>query len=247
MAELLVDLEKLPSTSALRKLNDIIKRARLAKVHALVVSHLVSKMPYFGKEAAKTKLIKNLDETYNHISHKHQIPLGDFPNIEDMKEKLKTQEWSKFPSLDKSLIKNLENMLARDVPMLMQLIQKEEPALSKSGPKLVNKADNIFDVNRDEGINRGQDDLTIWVPGEQMYEYRAIFENMPKSDNGKISGTVAKAEMLKSNLPNKILGKIWNLADIDKDGYLSLNEFALAKHLMKCVIEGSAKGLWTLT
>jgi hypothetical protein len=28
----------------------------------------------------------------------------------------------------------------------------------------------------------------------------------------------AKSEMIKSKLPNNVLGKIWKLADVDKDG-----------------------------
>ena len=46
-------------------------------------------------------------------------------------------------------------------------------------------------------------------------------------------GRAAKAEMMKSNLPSKELGKIWKLADTDKDGMLDMEEFALAMHLIK--------------
>ena len=38
---------------------------------------------------------------------------------------------------------------------------------------------------------------------------------------------------MKSKLPNSVLGKIWKLADYDKDGYLDDEEFALAMHLIK--------------
>lgn len=48
----------------------------------------------------------------------------------------------------------------------------------------------------------------------------------------------AKAEMVKSKLPNTVLGKIWKLSDIDKDGYLDADEFALAKHLIKVKLDG---------
>lgn len=48
-------------------------------------------------------------------------------------------------------------------------------------------------------------------------------------------GRAAKAEMMKSNLPSKELGKIWKLADTDKDGMLDMEEFALAMHLIKVI------------
>ena len=45
--------------------------------------------------------------------------------------------------------------------------------------------------------------------------------------------------MMKSNLPNKVLGKIWKLADTDSDGMLDNDEFALAMHLIKVKVEGN--------
>ena len=43
---------------------------------------------------------------------------------------------------------------------------------------------------------------------------------------------------MKSNLPNKVLGKIWKLADTDSDGMLDNEEFALAMHLIKVKVAG---------
>lgn len=44
--------------------------------------------------------------------------------------------------------------------------------------------------------------------------------------------------MVKSKLPNSVLGKIWKLSDIDKDGFLDMDEFALAMHLIQVKLEG---------
>lgn len=44
--------------------------------------------------------------------------------------------------------------------------------------------------------------------------------------------------MVKSKLPNAILGKIWKLADVDKDGMLDSDEFALANYLINLKLEG---------
>merc|ERR1739844_45369 len=58
--DLYTALAQLPRTAAVRKLNDLIKRARLAKVHAYLIDHLKKKMPtIIGKEAKKRDLIKN--------------------------------------------------------------------------------------------------------------------------------------------------------------------------------------------
>lgn len=44
--------------------------------------------------------------------------------------------------------------------------------------------------------------------------------------------------MVKSRLPNSVLGKIWKLADIDKDGMLDEDEFSLAQHLINVTLDG---------
>ncbi|GMR30435.1 hypothetical protein PMAYCL1PPCAC_00629 [Pristionchus mayeri] len=50
--DLFADLQGLPRDAALRKLNDLIKRARLAKVHAYIIAELDSQMPWmFWKDA----------------------------------------------------------------------------------------------------------------------------------------------------------------------------------------------------
>ena len=55
---------------------------------------------------------------------------------------------------------------------------------------------------------------------------------------GKLSGSVAKKEMIKSRLPNPVLAKVWRLADVDSDGMLDSDEFALAMHLINVKLEG---------
>ena len=47
--------------------------------------------------------------------------------------------------------------------------------------------------------------------------------------------------MIKSKLPNNVLGKIWKLADVDKDGMLDSDEFALAMHLINVKLDGKCQ------
>jgi hypothetical protein len=83
--DLFRDLESLPRNAALRKLNDLIKRARLAKVHAYIISSLRKDMPsMFGKDSKKKELIKNLDQIYLQLQREHQISPGDFPELKRM-------------------------------------------------------------------------------------------------------------------------------------------------------------------
>lgn len=56
--------------------------------------------------------------------------------------------------------------------------------------------------------------------------------------NNNFLGRIAKEHMLKSKLPNSVLGKIWKLADVDKDGMLDADEFSLANYLINLKLEG---------
>ena len=125
--DLFSDLQSLPRNAALRKLNDLIKRARLAKVHAYIISGLRKDMPsMFGKDSKKKELIKNLDNLYAEIQREHQISPGDFPDIKRMKEQLVHQDFTKFKQLDPRLLQKVDRMLAEDISKLMLMIPQEE-------------------------------------------------------------------------------------------------------------------------
>lgn len=239
--DLFNDLQSLPKNAALRKLNDLIKRARLAKVHAYIISHLKKEMPsMFGKEAKKKELIKTLPEIFTSLQREHQISPGDFPSISRMKEVLEHQDFTKFHIMKPKLIENVDNMLQVDIARLMQMIPheqeyKEEGADVKGGA-FDTMNDSMFGYGRGEGIDEGRGEQE-WVVGQEKYKYDESFEKM-NPINGKITGAAAKSEMVRSRLPNSILGKVWKLADVDKDGMLDADEWALANHLIKIKLEG---------
>ena len=53
-----------------------------------------------------------------------------------------------------------------------------------------------------------------------------------------MTGGKAKALMMESKLPNSVLSKVWSLADTDRDGLLSLQEFCLAMYLIDIKLAG---------
>jgi epidermal growth factor receptor substrate 15 len=50
------------------------------------------------------------------------------------------------------------------------------------------------------------------------------------------TGEQARGFFLKSNLPTNVLGQIWNLADLNKDGRLDNKEFSIACFIIKKVL-----------
>ncbi|CAL1296535.1 unnamed protein product [Larinioides sclopetarius] len=235
------DIQSLPKNAALRKLNDLIKRARLAKVHAYIISALKNQMPsVFGKEAKKKELVKKLGNIYAELQKEHQIPLGDFPDMKLMQEKLLQQDFDKFNTLRPKLLENVDIMLRDDISKIMQMIPREQEEHIENAPvqggALNTLNDNPFGHGRGEGADAGSLQVE-WVVEKDRFKFDAIFNRLNPVD-GKITGAAAKSEMVKSKLPNTVLGKIWKLSDIDKDGQLDLDEFALAMHLINVKLEG---------
>ncbi|KAK9889163.1 hypothetical protein WA026_004444 [Henosepilachna vigintioctopunctata] len=243
--DLFKDLQSLPRNAALRKLNDLIKRARLAKVHAFIISELRKEMPsVFGKDSKKKELIKKLGSIYDRIQKEHQISPGDFPELKKMQEVLYNQDFSKFQPLKPKLLDIVDRMLADDISGLMAKIPLEETINVETKGNIKGGAFNNvedtaspFGYKRGEGIDAGAGELD-WIVGRKRHEYDEIFQRLSSGD-GKVTGMAAKAEMVKSKLPNSVLSKIWKLADIDKDGMLDVDEFALAMHLIEVKVEGS--------
>uniref|UniRef100_A0A8C2J275 EH-domain containing 3 n=2 Tax=Cyprinus carpio TaxID=7962 RepID=A0A8C2J275_CYPCA len=238
--DLFKDIQSLPRNAALRKLNDLIKRARLAKVHAYIISSLKKDMPsVFGKDNKKKELINSLGEIYSRIEKEHQISPGDFPNLKKMQEQLQAHDLNKFHPLKMKLLDTVDDMLAHDIAQLMVLVRQEEtqhPNQVVKGGAFEGTMNGPFGHGYGEGAGEGIDEVE-WVVARDKPMYDEIFYTLSPV-NGKVTGANAKKEMVKSKLPNTVLGKIWKLADIDKDGMLDDEEFALANHLIKVKLEG---------
>ncbi|XP_065655210.1 EH domain-containing protein 1 [Hydra vulgaris] len=242
--DLFNDLQTLPKNAALRKLNDLIKRARLAKVHAYIISALKDEMPaVFGKEKKKAELIKNLRDTYRRIQGQYEISPGDFPNLERMQENLELHDFSKFPNLRPKLIEKVDQMLSEDIARLMAMLPQE--AETRGDSQVVrggvfSSAEgelNPFATGAAEGyaLGAGTSQWVVNSSGDKQ-KYDKLFNELNPIE-GKITGAAAKKEMMKSKLPKNALAKIWSLADIDKDGHLDEEEFALAMYLIEVKIK----------
>eukprot|EP00486_Rosalina_sp_Unknown_P002969 CAMPEP_0201567416 /NCGR_PEP_ID=MMETSP0190_2-20130828/7923_1 /ASSEMBLY_ACC=CAM_ASM_000263 /TAXON_ID=37353 /ORGANISM="Rosalina sp." /LENGTH=525 /DNA_ID=CAMNT_0047987411 /DNA_START=992 /DNA_END=2569 /DNA_ORIENTATION=- len=81
---------------------------------------------------------------------------------------------------------------------------------------------------------------TVWIVKEmnKQFEYDTIWFSVPKMRNGKANGGQMKSFMEKSGLSNDLLKKIWRLSDLDKDGKMGNEEFALCMLLMEKAKKG---------
>ncbi|XP_012494800.1 PREDICTED: epidermal growth factor receptor substrate 15 [Propithecus coquereli] len=74
------------------------------------------------------------------------------------------------------------------------------------------------------------------VKSEDKAKYDAIFDSLSPV-NGFLSGGKVKPVLLNSKLPVDILGRVWELSDIDHDGMLDRDEFAVAMFLVYRALE----------
>ncbi|XP_075774101.1 EH domain-containing protein 2 [Pelodiscus sinensis] len=238
--DLFQDIQNLPRNAALRKLNDLVKRARLVRVHAHIISHLKKEMPsVFGKDTKKKHLIAKLPVIFAKIQLEHHISPGDFPDCAKMQELLMVHDFTKFHGLKPRLLEALDEMLTSDIAKLMPLLRQEELETLEGGVQ-----GGAFEGSRGgpfvEGLAEGADegaDEEGWVVTKDKPKYDEIFYTLAPMD-GKLSGTKAKSWMVTTKLPNSVLGRIWKLSDVDRDGMLDDEEFALASHLIEVKLEG---------
>lgn len=77
---------------------------------------------------------------------------------------------------------------------------------------------------------------------EKVNQYSSLFEESG-AQNGILSGDTAKQIFERAQLPNELLGRIWNLVDTEQKGSLDLNEFIIAMHLLASFKNGSLRAL----
>jgi hypothetical protein len=78
--DLMRDLAVLPRQSAVRKINELVKRIRKVKTLAYIIGYLKAQMPALvGKEKKQQKLINDLPNVFRSIMKKYNLAPGDFP------------------------------------------------------------------------------------------------------------------------------------------------------------------------
>uniref|UniRef100_A0A665U6S3 Epidermal growth factor receptor pathway substrate 15 n=1 Tax=Echeneis naucrates TaxID=173247 RepID=A0A665U6S3_ECHNA len=80
-------------------------------------------------------------------------------------------------------------------------------------------------------------DIPWAVKPEEKMKFDAIFDSLGPV-GGMLSGDKVKPVLLNSKLPVDILGRVWELSDLDRDGMLDKDEFSVAMYLVYRALEG---------
>jgi hypothetical protein len=90
MEDLFKDIEQLPQNAVMRRINELVKRARSVKVHAYMVHYLRKQLPYtaWGRKDKQKRLIDRLEREFVMCARRYELPRGDFPPIEPFRQAL---------------------------------------------------------------------------------------------------------------------------------------------------------------
>jgi len=224
--DLIRDLHALPRQATIRKVNELVKRARLAKVHAYLISELHNQMPaVFGKKAKQEELIRDLNQTYNFVMQKYNLSVGDFPDIKRFRERLRVCDFSKFPKLNPRLIAAADAALAEEIPKLVKMFPLEQQVTAAHT--------NPFEL----ATPQEQRMAALGISEADARQFSDTFRSFP-TQNGRASGADIKKVMVESRLPKETLAKIWNMCDRGQHGALNEDEFILVMGLINIALSG---------
>ena len=120
--DLFHDISQLPQNAVMRRINELVKRARSVKVHAYIIHYLRKQLPYtFGKKEKQKRLIGRLEREFVMCARRYELPLGDFPQLEPFRQALyEVKDLSEFQKLDKKMVKEMDKVFSVDIPELLE-------------------------------------------------------------------------------------------------------------------------------
>jgi len=253
--DLMRDLAVLPRQSAVRKINELVKRIRKVKTLAYIISHLKAQMPsLMGKEKMQNKLINDLPNVFRSVLKKHNLAPGDFPDIHSFSERLREVKFSEFSAFQQKQMDDLDAVLNKEIPELMELLpsEKDTPetlklkmAASSIGdsparvplPTRNDKFGKRHKENESNPFGFAEDDTDqYWSLQDSSERLLSTFESLgPKG--GFLDTQTARDVLMKTGLSKDELRQIWNLSDIDRDGYFDFEEYVVAMFLVDAVVQ----------
>ena len=120
--DLFSDIAQLPQNAVMRRINELVKRARGVKIHAYIIHYLRKQLPYtFGKKEKQARLIRGLEQELVMCARRYELPKGDFPPVDSLRQALlEIEDLSEFPKLDKRMVKDMDKVLSVDIPELLE-------------------------------------------------------------------------------------------------------------------------------
>lgn len=171
---LLIDeLVNLPKSCADRKVNEVVKRIRIIKVHISILTYLKKKTPkWFGKKKAMESLINNLEQVFDDVKIEYKLSDGDFPDIEEFRHALlDVEDFSNLLAADKKTLQKLDDLIMIDIPTMMKGATALKTPTKKHKPKInksTRKSDEAINIDMSR-LNEKALDLSSEVSWNKNY------------------------------------------------------------------------------
>uniref|UniRef100_A0A0R3VUX9 Intersectin-1 n=1 Tax=Taenia asiatica TaxID=60517 RepID=A0A0R3VUX9_TAEAS len=116
------------------------------------------------------------------------------------------------------------------------LLQEPQRFIQPILPDKLNPCATLSSTNSASGSTIDSNEWSISAALRPKYKLQ--FNQNDRNKRGYLTGVEARGIFLKSNLPQSQLAAIWNLADVDRDGNLTCEEFCIATYLIDQVLAG---------
>mmetsp|Transcript_30155 Transcript_30155/g.50862 ORF Transcript_30155/g.50862 Transcript_30155/m.50862 type:complete len:273 (+) Transcript_30155:54-872(+) len=131
------------------------------------------------------------------------------------------------------------------LPYVQSVQSATVTATKRDIPTSTCSAANPFDDEiPDDVITNSSSDEMDWVVAPRKAEFDMAFRNAGPSTLGEgsklcLSPLQVRDALIPMGLAKEELRRVWELSDIDKDGALDTDEFAVALHLVHAALEGN--------
>lgn len=164
--------------------------------------------------------VNDLHEVYEQVVSKHQIALGDLPDVAVMQRKL---YWPVDlpPTPNQKLFENIECFLAVDALTLMNIAHRKGPM----------KLQAIFGQQLRKVVSEH-------IPPLQGKKYSRVFARLCDKELETISLVGVKNAIVEDAcgdvevIDEKVFTMLWEFVDDDRQGHLAMNDFILFMHLV---------------
>mmetsp|Transcript_16031 Transcript_16031/g.30254 ORF Transcript_16031/g.30254 Transcript_16031/m.30254 type:complete len:670 (+) Transcript_16031:164-2173(+) len=154
------ELINLPKSYAERKVNEVVKRIRIIKVHICILTYLRKQMPrWFGKRRVQEALIEDLEQIFDVVRVAHNLSIGDFPDLEEFRRCLyQVEDFSSFMMADKSTLRKLDELISIHIPNIMKgssgisapNTPRKTPLKSRTNKNSLKQSEDEYDSDEEE-------------------------------------------------------------------------------------------------
>jgi hypothetical protein len=218
---LFADLLALPTELSFNRLELTMRQAKLARAHAILMAHIKSQLPTIYRQSKQDKIAEELESVIQTVSAKSGININEFPSAEYLRDKIRAFDFGR-----------LKKMKETNLEMINEFIEKDYGRLRSMFP-----ADKIQIFQKQVFCPKNLQDLSKF-PKPNVAEFVEAFESLNPTQ-GIVNGSALKDHLISiSHLPSQSLHRIWKLADLDKDGGLTLKEYTICRILIRLVQAG---------